>query len=53
MTAATGNYKNGPSLTNITSATTNSFNIFTYETSSLTQADSVLERTGIEIIIYP
>lgn len=50
---ANGNYKNGPSLANITSSTTSNFNIFTYETSSLTQADSVLERTGIEIIIYP
>tara|TARA_R110000744_G_scaffold96626_1_gene186747 strand:+ start:1145 stop:2548 length:1404 start_codon:yes stop_codon:yes gene_type:complete len=53
MTAATGNYKAGPSVTNLTSSSTNNFSIFTYETSSLTQSDSVLEKTGIEIIIYP
>ena len=53
MKAATGHYKNGPSVTNLISSSTNNFSIVTYETSSLSQNDSVLEKTGIEIIIYP
>ena len=53
MTAATGNFKSGPALTNMIGSSTTTFNIVTYETTSLTQSDSVLEKTGIEIIIYP